>query len=164
KPNGSDLKQHTRHQSWEVATPSLSEGRIVYQLGADLHLYDIAGNADRNLSITLDSDFDQTRERWVKKPAEYLSAAHLSPHPYPRGPAGRADGARPGLCPPGQGRPVRRGQPQAGSPPPRRAVPPRRQDSADSLRRVGRGRTVDPAGQRCGQGGAPDGKRNRAAL
>ena len=25
-----------------------------------------------------DSDFDQTRERWVKSPIDYLSASHLS--------------------------------------------------------------------------------------
>src|SRR5262249_20322377 len=79
QPDGADLKQHTRHKGWDVASPSLSEGRIVYQLGADLRLYDIAADADRKLDITLDSDFDQMRERWVKKPTDYLTAAHLSP-------------------------------------------------------------------------------------
>jgi hypothetical protein len=29
--------------------------------------------------ISLDSDFDQTREHWVKEPMDYLSSAHLSP-------------------------------------------------------------------------------------
>ncbi|MDB5291160.1 MAG: protease, partial [Phycisphaerales bacterium] len=79
KPDGSDLKQHTHHAGWDIASPSLSDGRIVYQLGADLHLYDIAANRDRLLPITLESDFDQTREHWVKKPLDYLTAAHISP-------------------------------------------------------------------------------------
>lgn len=79
KPDGGDLKQHTKHRGWDVTSPALAEGRIVYQLGADLHLHDLAANSDRKLSIRLDSDFDQTRERFVKEPADYLSSAHLSP-------------------------------------------------------------------------------------
>jgi tricorn protease len=78
-PQGRDLKQHTRHDGWDVASPSHGQGRIVYQLGADLRLYDIAADKDSPLPITLDSDFDQTREHWVKKPMEYLTSAHLAP-------------------------------------------------------------------------------------
>src|SRR5687767_9177269 len=33
---GGDLRQHTRHAGWEVGSPALHGGRIVYQLGADL--------------------------------------------------------------------------------------------------------------------------------
>jgi tricorn protease len=76
---GGDLRQHTRHVGWDVASPSLSKGRIAYQLGADLHLYDIASARDRVVPITLASDLDHTREHWVKDPIDYLSAAHLSP-------------------------------------------------------------------------------------
>lgn len=79
RPDGSDLKQHTRHVGWDVATPALEGGHIVYQLGADLHVFDIASGQDRAVAITLDSDFDQTREHWIAKPMEYLTAAHVSP-------------------------------------------------------------------------------------
>ncbi|MFI5378166.1 MAG: LpqB family beta-propeller domain-containing protein [Tepidisphaerales bacterium] len=79
KPDGGDLKQHTKHNGWDVATPSLSEGRIVYQLGADLHLYDIAADRDQLVSITLESDLDQMREHWIKRPLDYLTAAHIAP-------------------------------------------------------------------------------------
>ena len=40
--NGKNLKQHTKHQGCDLKTPSLSHGRIVYQIGADLRLYEIA--------------------------------------------------------------------------------------------------------------------------
>ena len=40
--NGKNLKQHTKHQGWDIQSPSLSEGRIVYHMGADLRLYEIA--------------------------------------------------------------------------------------------------------------------------
>ncbi|MEO8225550.1 MAG: S41 family peptidase [Gammaproteobacteria bacterium] len=73
------MRQHTFHRGYDLQSPSLSDGRIVYQLGADLHLYDIAANRDTTLDITLPSDFDQLREHWVKKPMEFLTAAHLSP-------------------------------------------------------------------------------------
>ncbi|UCD73981.1 MAG: PD40 domain-containing protein [Phycisphaerales bacterium] len=77
--DGSDLTQHTFHNGWDVKTPSLSEGRIVYQLGADLYLLDIATSQTGPLSIDLPSDFDQMREKWVANPMGFLTAAHLSP-------------------------------------------------------------------------------------
>ncbi len=77
-PEGGDLRQHTRHDGWDVQSPSQSGGRIVYQLGADLHLVDIAADRDWIVPITLPSDLDQARERWIEEPAEHLSAAHIS--------------------------------------------------------------------------------------
>lgn len=76
---GGDLKQHTRHRELEVQSPTLSEGRIAYQLGADLRLYDIASGRDEPLKISLVSDFDQLRERWVTNAPEWVTSAHLSP-------------------------------------------------------------------------------------
>jgi tricorn protease len=79
KPDGSDLSQHTHHADFGVRSPSLSRGRIVYQNGADLWLYDIASGKTAIIPITLRSDFDQTRERWVTKPIEHLSNIDISP-------------------------------------------------------------------------------------
>jgi tricorn protease len=76
--NGKNLKQHTKHQGWDILTASLSEGRIVYRIGADLRLYDIASNADRIVPVDLISDFDHLRERWVKQPNEFGVSAHIS--------------------------------------------------------------------------------------
>jgi len=78
-PAGRDPQQLTRHKGWDAKKGSLSEGRIVYQLGADLRLYDIASRQDSPIPIILASDFDQEREKWVNKPMDYLSAVHLSP-------------------------------------------------------------------------------------
>ena len=77
--NGKDLRQHTSHRGWDVTSPDLSDGRIVYQLGADLRLYDIAAGQDAPVPVRLVSDFDQLRESWVKKPMDFLTAARLSP-------------------------------------------------------------------------------------
>lgn len=79
KPDGSELKQHTKHLDHDVKTPTLDAGRIVYQFGADLRMFEIATSKDSLLEIRLASDFDQLREKWVKRPLEYLTAANLSP-------------------------------------------------------------------------------------
>jgi tricorn protease len=76
---GGGLKQLTRHAGWDIASASLSDGKIAYQLGADLWLYDIESGTDRKLDVTLTSDFDQMREYWIKNPMSYLTDASLSP-------------------------------------------------------------------------------------
>ena len=76
---GGDLRQHTRHAGWDVKRPALDAGRLVYQVGADLWLYDITRNVERMIPIALASDFDQLRERWAKKPMESLTSVHLHP-------------------------------------------------------------------------------------
>ena len=35
--DGRDLRQHTHQDGCDVQSPSLSDGRIAFQLGADLH-------------------------------------------------------------------------------------------------------------------------------
>ncbi len=80
KEDGTDISQHTFHNGIDVNYSSLYNGRIVYQLVADLYVYDITKNIDRKLSITLASDFDQMRERLVKEPIEYLTSVHISPN------------------------------------------------------------------------------------
>jgi tricorn protease len=76
---GGDPRQHTNHSGWDVKSPSLSHGRIAYQLGADLWLYDISTGNARLVPITLASDFDQLREKWVDNPMRYLTSAHIHP-------------------------------------------------------------------------------------
>jgi tricorn protease len=77
--NGKNLRQHTKHVGWDLQTPQLQNGRIVYQLGADIHLYDLAANADKRIEIEIPSDFEHLRERWIKNPLEYLTDLSLSP-------------------------------------------------------------------------------------
>ena len=76
---GKDLQQHTQHEGWNVKSPYMYEGRIVYQLGADIRVLDLRNNEDQLISISLASDFDQLREKWVKNPMDYLTSAHVHP-------------------------------------------------------------------------------------
>jgi len=78
--SGKDLKQHTKHAEYDVASPDLNNGRIVYQHGADIWLLDIASGKDAEVPIQISSDFDQMREQWVKEPAKAVASASLSPN------------------------------------------------------------------------------------
>jgi tricorn protease len=77
--NGGSLKQHTRHKDYDVQSPALSNGRIVYQMGADLWLYDIGANTDKRLDIAISSDEDQTREKWITNPLPYVTNVSFAP-------------------------------------------------------------------------------------
>ena len=76
--DGKDVKQHTTHSGMDVQGGALAGGKLVYQVGADLWLLDIASNKSTQLGITLESDFDQLRERWVDKPADFITSASPS--------------------------------------------------------------------------------------
>jgi len=79
KPDGSDLRQHTRHADFGVKNPQGDGTHIVYQNGADLWLYDTQTDQSHRLELTLTSDFDQTRETWVTKPMDFVTNFALSP-------------------------------------------------------------------------------------
>lgn len=75
---GKDLKQHTNHKGFDCLRPDLHDGRIVYQLGADLRILDLTTDQSGILPITLSSDFEQRREFWVESPEDYLDSYSLS--------------------------------------------------------------------------------------
>lgn len=77
--NGGDKRQHTHHQGWDVLAPSQDEHSIVYQLGADIWRYDMESGTYAKIPITLSSDFDQLREKWVSDPMNFLTSAHIHP-------------------------------------------------------------------------------------
>lgn len=76
--DGRGLRQHTRHKQFEVRGASISGDRVAYQLGADIHLHDLASGQDRVVPIRLVSDFDHQRERWIRNPMARLSEIKLS--------------------------------------------------------------------------------------
>ncbi len=78
--DGKDLKQQTFSKGWDIQTPSINGSKIVYQKGADIWLYDIAANKESLLDISLVSDFDQRKPKWIKSPVETISTADISPN------------------------------------------------------------------------------------
>lgn len=76
---GGDLKQHTMHKEFDVRYANVSNGNIVYQMAADLWLYNISSNQTKKIDIKLASDLDQLREKWDDKPSQYITSVHPNP-------------------------------------------------------------------------------------
>ncbi|MEQ9404860.1 MAG: S41 family peptidase [Cyclobacteriaceae bacterium] len=74
--NGNDLTKHTQHSDFDVRYAGLSNGNIVYQLGADIWHYDIQANTQKKVNIRLASDLDQLREKWEDNPSNYITSAY----------------------------------------------------------------------------------------
>ncbi|MDB5748891.1 MAG: peptidase [Massilia sp.] len=77
-PDGSERRQLTHHKEWDVRTAALGDGRIAYQLGADLRVFDIGSGSDARLNASLVSDFDQQRVRRVKSPLDALTGIEVA--------------------------------------------------------------------------------------
>lgn len=75
KLNGRDQQQHTQYTDWEVRNARVNGNKIVYQLGADIKIFDIPSKESTLVDITLTSDFPGLRERWVNKPLKNLTSS-----------------------------------------------------------------------------------------
>lgn len=75
--DGSERRALTTHREFDVRGADMERGRIVYQLGADLRLFDSADGSDRALAIEVGSDFGLRRTRFLKQPMVHLGQAHL---------------------------------------------------------------------------------------
>ncbi|MBT9493030.1 MAG: PD40 domain-containing protein [Paucibacter sp.] len=80
---GQDLRQHSRFKGWDIRHAAIDGTRVSVAVGADLYLFDLeaasAGQGQR-LSINLNGDFDQQRQRWIKKPQDFLTDTALAPN------------------------------------------------------------------------------------
>lgn len=77
--DGQQRKALTAHTDFDVRSPSLDAGRIVYQHTADLRLYDIASGSDSRIPIELPSDFEQRLPRWIKTPLNFAESVRIAP-------------------------------------------------------------------------------------
>ncbi|MEL7032172.1 MAG: S41 family peptidase [Pseudomonadota bacterium] len=76
---GNDPQQHTSRTQWQLRTPAMHDGTIVFQSGADLFAYEIESGETRELNLFLMSDGDYRRDRWIDDPLAYLEAARMNP-------------------------------------------------------------------------------------
>ncbi|MGF1510470.1 MAG: S41 family peptidase [Myxococcota bacterium] len=77
-PDGSDARIHTRGTDFGIQDADAQGGKIVFQRGADLWLYDVQENAETRLDITLVTDFDQRRRRVETELWPYLGSTALT--------------------------------------------------------------------------------------
>jgi tricorn protease len=84
-------RQLTHYQEWDVRWPSAdAEGRIVYELDGELHIYDTRDDRDRALSISVPADATAGRPQTVNA-ADNIEGLALSPGGERLGIAARGD-------------------------------------------------------------------------
>jgi tricorn protease len=74
--NGNDLKQHTKHEDFDVRYAKQHNGNFVYRVGADIWHYSLATNSSKKINIRLLTDLDQLREKWEETPANYITSVY----------------------------------------------------------------------------------------
>jgi tricorn protease len=79
KPDGSELKRETREASWDVRWPAVApDGRIVFSLGGDLHVYTPGTGKDQKLEVDIPSERQLGRVRYPN-PEKAITSIELSP-------------------------------------------------------------------------------------
>jgi tricorn protease len=79
RPDGTDRRRHTQHAEWDVRAPAMGpDGRIVFGLAGDIHVFDPADDSERTVPIDLPSERVLTRVRYPDT-AELLTEAVLAP-------------------------------------------------------------------------------------
>lgn len=78
-PEGGDAEPLTDHRDFEVRGPTLTDGRIVYQHGADIRVLELDSGRDELVQIRLGSDRGRTGTRWLENPLDYLNSVSFAP-------------------------------------------------------------------------------------
>ncbi|MEL6364891.1 MAG: S41 family peptidase [Pseudomonadota bacterium] len=73
--SGRDIQQHTENGEFQIRRPNMADGKILYQRGADIYVFDIEAEEEAKIDLSLVSDRDYTRKRWLDDPLDYLDAA-----------------------------------------------------------------------------------------
>ncbi len=77
-PSGRDVRRHTHHEDYYVRFPATDGRRIVYQAGADLHLFDPTTDQSTKVAIAYHSPRTQLFRKFVEG-SRHLEDAELHP-------------------------------------------------------------------------------------
>ncbi len=77
--DGTDPQQHTQYQQFGIRSVQASGTNILYQLGADIVRYSVTDGSTQTYDISLMSDLDRQRTRWVNDPMNHLTSAIIAP-------------------------------------------------------------------------------------
>ena len=77
-PDGSDVRRHTHHDDYFVRYAQTDGQRVVYQCGAEIHLFDPAQNRAARIVIEVPSHRTQAARKFVPAP-DHLGSFHLHP-------------------------------------------------------------------------------------
>ncbi len=75
-PDGTEIKQHTFEEKWDVRWPSTDGKNIVFQKAMDIWAYNIQSGKSKKIDINLPSDRIRARRRIVN-PSDYIDSYSL---------------------------------------------------------------------------------------
>ena len=78
RPDETDLRRHTDHESYYVRNPNTDGRSIVYHAGADLQIYDIASAQSNKVQVEYHSPRVQRNRKFIQA-GSYLNDASLDP-------------------------------------------------------------------------------------
>jgi len=78
KDDGLDLKQETDHVYFDIQDPKIHNDNIIYQMGADINIYNISSQTNNTVTISLASDFEQRRQKWITNPSNNITGGAIS--------------------------------------------------------------------------------------
>jgi len=78
RPDGSDMQRHTDHDDFYARHAQTDGKRIVYQCGADIHVYDVASGGTRKLNVNVPAHRTQAARKFVSA-GEYLGEFNVHP-------------------------------------------------------------------------------------
>ncbi|WP_233080133.1 S41 family peptidase [Rheinheimera soli] len=76
-PVSAQLKELTTHQDFAVRSARLEQGKVAYQLGADIQLLDLSSGQSSTLAPALVTDSPQQRQRLLTEPLKYLTSSSV---------------------------------------------------------------------------------------
>ncbi|WP_127024755.1 S41 family peptidase [Rheinheimera mangrovi] len=76
-PVSTQLKELTTHQDFPVRSARIDQGKVTYQLGADIKLLDLNSGQNDSLAPALITDSPQQRQRVLAEPMKYLTAGSV---------------------------------------------------------------------------------------
>jgi tricorn protease len=77
-PATSETRKLTNYADYDIKFPSLGDGRIIYEHGGNLHIFDLNTETAQKLSIQIADDFNWARNE-VKDATENIGSSTLSP-------------------------------------------------------------------------------------
>ncbi|MBU1620052.1 MAG: PDZ domain-containing protein [Gammaproteobacteria bacterium] len=76
-PVSAQLKELTTHQDFAVRSARLDQGKVAYQLGADIQLLDLSSGQNSTQTPALVTDSPQQRQRLLTEPLKYLTSSSV---------------------------------------------------------------------------------------
>jgi tricorn protease len=76
-PVSTQLKELTTHQDFAVRSARLDQGKVAYQLGADIQLLDLSSGQSSTQTPALVTDSPQQRQRLLTEPLKYLTSSSV---------------------------------------------------------------------------------------